>query len=318
MTNQILRPSYIDHYTKCSSFEKGGRLVLGTSGIGGAWGPVNAQESVDVVLFALENGISTLDTAPSYVDAELFVGQALRQWSKEIPFISTKVGRLRGEHAHDCKVDYSSETMKKSVHNSLKVLGVSQIDLLFLHEPHLVPVNQIPQIIETLFSFKEEGFVKYLGIGGNPITSFYPFIKKKYFDVVSGFLKLNASNLDACKKDLPLLKKEGIAYYAASPLHFGLLGDQFEYYLSNGPDGHGVSKKDIANAIKVKALADKYGISLPSMAQRYLFSIAEADRVVVGAKNLNQITSTLKDWQTGKLDENIFEEISSMVFDAEY
>ena len=187
MSIQIHLPSYISDYTACQAFDHGGRLVLGTSGIGGAWGEVNPTESIDTILYALNNGISAIDTAPSYVDAEKFVGQALKLWKGDTPFISTKVGRLRGEHAHDCKVDYSPETMRRSVYNSLEVLGLSHIDLLFLHEPQLAPVENLQEIVDTLMSLKEEGVVKYLGIGGNPIEAFLPLITKGYFKAVRAF-----------------------------------------------------------------------------------------------------------------------------------
>lgn len=53
----------------------GSRLVYGTSGIGGVWGPVDEQESIDCVLYALENGITSFDTSPSYGNAEFFLGK---------------------------------------------------------------------------------------------------------------------------------------------------------------------------------------------------------------------------------------------------
>jgi aryl-alcohol dehydrogenase-like predicted oxidoreductase len=73
---------------------KGSRLVYGTSGLGGVWGVVDPGESVDCLLYAFENGITTVDTSPSYSNSETYVGQALRRWTGTSPFISTKVGRL--------------------------------------------------------------------------------------------------------------------------------------------------------------------------------------------------------------------------------
>ena len=34
-------------------------LVLGAAGLGGVWGPIDPEESVDTILYALENGIIT-------------------------------------------------------------------------------------------------------------------------------------------------------------------------------------------------------------------------------------------------------------------
>lgn len=308
-----MKPTYIKDYSKSAAFNNESRLVYGTSGIGGVWGPVNESESIDALLFALENGISVLDTAPSYANSEMYVGKALRLWKGKKPFISTKIGRLRGDDAFDVKLDYSPEAMKRSLSNSLETLGLDAIDLLFLHEPQLVPLEKIDEILDTLKGFKAEGLVKNVGVGGNPSEAFKPFITKNNFDVVSGFLKMDACNLSAFNGEIQHYKKEGIAYYAASALHFALLGNRFEQYKKEGIDGEWITQTDLNNAIKVKAIADKVEMPLATLAQRYLFSIAEADRVVMGARNLTQIKATINDWNLGKLPEEIFNEITETI-----
>ncbi|WP_271783038.1 aldo/keto reductase [Aquimarina algiphila] len=308
------RPSYIENYEISDAFGGENRLVFGTSGLGGVWGKVEAQESVDTLLYAFENGISVLDTAPSYANAEKYVGEAIRQWKGKNPFVSTKIGRLKGNDAFEVKLDYSKDGMKKSLENSLETLNTS-IDLLFLHEPQLVPLDQIEDVIETLLEFKSQGLVKELGVGGNPNSTFMPYVKKKYFTVVSGFLKMDACNLSVFDGEIQQYKKEGIAYYAASALHFSLLGNRFKKYQNDGADGEWITESDLLNARKVKAIADKQEMSLATLAQRYLFSIKEADRVVMGAKNLTQIKSTIHDWKLGKLDQETFEEVSKVILD---
>lgn len=284
-------------------------MVYGTSGLGGVWGKVAAGESVDALLYAFENGISVLDTAPSYANAEQYVGQALRQWKGEKPFVSTKIGRLKGADAFEVKLDYSKESMKRSLEDSLETLGVETIDLLFLHEPQLVPANQIENAIQTSLDFKAQGLVKQLGVGGNPNETFMPFVKKEYFDVVSGFLRMDACNLSVFDGEIQSYRKKGIAYYAASALHFSLLGSRYEQYQNDGADGEWIFQSDLDNAKKVKAIADHHDMPLATLAQRFLFSIKEADRVVMGARNMDQIKATLADWKQGKLPKEIFDEV---------
>ena len=60
------RPSYIDDYKIAKAFKGANRLVFGTAGIGGVWGKVNQQDSIDALLYAFEQGIIVLDTAASY------------------------------------------------------------------------------------------------------------------------------------------------------------------------------------------------------------------------------------------------------------
>jgi predicted aldo/keto reductase-like oxidoreductase len=52
---------------------------------------------------------------------------------------------------------------------------------------------------------------------------------------------------------------------------------------------------------------------LPTLAQRYLFSMEEATRVVMGARNMSQIQNTFQDWQQGGLSETIFNEITNVL-----
>lgn len=307
------KPTFIDDYKISVAFGGTSRLVYGTSGLGGVWGKVNPEESVDALLYAFENGISVLDTAPSYANSELYVGKALKQWKGEKPFVSTKVGRLKGADAFEVRLDYSKDGMRRSIENSLKILGLENVDLLFLHEPQLVPAEQIEEAIQTLLDFKSEGLTKRTGVGGNPNDTFLPYVKKEYFDVVSGFLRMDACNLSAFNGEIQKYQAEGIAYYAASALHFSLLGNRFEKYLQEGVDGKWITETDVANAQQVKAIADKYDLPLPTLAQRYLFSIKEADRVVMGARTLKQIQATIKDWNQGKLPEDIFNEVTEAI-----
>jgi len=281
--------------------------------LGGVWGKVAQTESIDALLYAFEHGISVLDTAPSYASAEYYVGMALREWNGAKPFVSTKIGRLKGKDAFETKLDYSKDGLKRSLDNSLKTLGLDKIDLLFLHEPQLVPIDNIEEILNTLKGFKSEGLIDAIGVGGNPSTAFMPYVTKDNFDVVSGFLHMDACNLSAFNGEIQRYQKEGIAYYAASALHFSLLGNRFEKYKTEGVDGEWITALDLENAVRVKQVADTYNMSLATLSQRYLFSIKEADRVVMGARTPAQIKATVDDWNAGKLPEAIFNEVTDCI-----
>jgi len=310
----ISKPTYIkDDHTKSSFFNQQSRLVCGCSGLGGVWRPIAEKDALDIILFALENGVSVFDTAPSYNKSQEFLGKALKIWSGEKPIISTKVGRLQSEKADDCVVDYSTETMKKSIYESLEVIGVDHIDILFLHEPHLVPVHKMDEIMDCLNEFKKEGVVKMLGIGGNPTAAFYPHMIKKNFDVLSGFLKMDACNLSGFESDIPHIQREKIAYYAASGLHMGLLGRRLEQYAKERPNNEWITNKDVDIALQINQIAQKYDIPLSRLALRYLFSIKEADRIVVGPSKKEQIIDVLEAWNEGKLAESIFDEITETI-----
>ena len=290
------------------------RLALGTAGLGGIWGPVNLTESVDTLLDALENGVTVIDTAPAYADAETVVAEALRQWSgsgQPHPLVSTKIGRLRGETAEAGYYDFSDETLRRSLGNSLTLFRLAQLDLVFLHDPEAVAVADRPRVVESLHRLQADGLVRHIGFGGNPDPDWWPFLTKGLFTVVMGFNRLNAANLEALSEERPVYQQHNLTYYAASPLAMGLLGRRFAEFVQHPPDW--VSARDAATARRVNALSAHTGLSLPSLAHRYLFSMAEADRVVIGAGNSADLQTTLADYQAGPLPEALFNEITCII-----
>jgi aryl-alcohol dehydrogenase-like predicted oxidoreductase len=178
-----------------------------------------------------------------------------------------------------------------------------------------VPIENINQILETLLSFKDAGYTKMIGIGGNPSKSFEPYIDKKYFQVISSFTKMDACNLSAFEDILPKTILQHIKFYAASSLHFGLLGNRFDHFVAEGNSGYKeyISKKDIETSVLVNEYAAKNRMTLPELAQRYLFSIEEASRVVMGARKLRELTDTISCWKKGALPKTQFDKITQII-----
>ncbi|SMO71820.1 aldo/keto reductase [Solitalea koreensis] len=283
------------------------RCVLGTAGIGGVWGKVDPEESVKTILEALECGIGAIDTAPAYGNAEQFIGQALRQWRGSRPLISSKVGRLKGFTADQGRYDYSVDGMQRSVEQSLETLGVSSLDILFLHDPSQVEPETVSRVMETMLSFKEKGYAKMIGIGGNPPSWLTPYIKPEIVDVLMEFNKLNACSTVALRENLPFCLSNNIQYYAASPLYMGLLGSCYDTFTSNPPAW--LNGESIELARRLKALAEEQAIALPTLAHRLLISLPYDFKIVIGASNSVQLASTIQDFKSGPLSESFVNEI---------
>lgn len=282
-------------------------LVLGTAGLGGVWGTVDAEASVATILQALENGISAIDTAPAYGNAEFFVGSALSQWAGSKPLISTKVGRLKSHRADEAYYDYSSDGMKSSIENSLKTLGVSAIDLLFLHDPSAISAADIEDILQQMQEFKRQGYARRIGLGGNAPAWMEPYLNDNLFDVVMEYNKLNACCIDALHTTLPFYLDNGKEYYAASPLNMGLLGGNFHEFTTNPPDW--LDLKNIERAKEVNIIAGRHNMSLQMLAHRFLINIPYPFKTVIGAANQQQLTDTLLAFRAGRLPTVISQEI---------
>ncbi|MBC9909418.1 aldo/keto reductase [Chitinophaga varians] len=283
------------------------RIVLGTAGLGGVWGRVDRSAAVCTILTALENGITAIDTAPAYGNAEEIVGAALQQWKGPMPVISTKAGRLRSYAADKAYYDYAAAGIMNSVHQSLKTLGVPAVDVLFLHDPEAVPEQDGDQVIAVLLLLKQQGLVKKIGLGGNIPLWMEAYITTGVFDVIMEFNRLNACNIAALKDRLPLCHASGIDYYAASPLNMGLLGRNFQAWQQHPPQWLGNDR--IAVAQRLQLIATKYHLPLSVLAHRFLLTIPREFSIVIGASCVTELEESLSAFGEGPLPEPIYQEI---------
>jgi len=283
------------------------KLVLGTAGLGGIWREVDAQESIMTVFSALKQGITAIDTAPAYGDAERLVGTALGQWSGKRPLISTKVGRLKGYKVDEAHYDYTSDGMKRSIETSLRTLNVANVDILFLHDPAAIPRSNIEQVLKLMELFMHQGYTKRIGLGGNTPEWFKPYFKSYQFDVIMEYNRLNACCIDALDTTIPICVERNREYYAASPLNMGLLGCNFSEFTNSPPNW--LDLKNITRAKKVNTIAEKYNIPLQELAHRFLLTIPSPFKIVIGAADEKQLTDTLNATKLGSLPWVIYNEI---------
>ncbi len=309
--NTPTRPTRLEKYSPSLTLDSRGladsRLALGLAGLGGAWGPVNVERSLETILHALERGIGAFDTAPSYQVAEKLLGQALNQWSGPQPIISTKVGRLPEKDPHEMRYDYSTQGIRDSVRRSLDILGVSKIDLLFLHEPHLVPLDERLRVVDELRQIQADGLTLRLGIAGGHGEDWNNLVESRTFDVAMLFRRIDPCMLNGIAEDIPRLRSAEMLTYGASPLHMGLLGSRYEEFVRERPSWAWGSQ--IERAIRLKIIADKNALTLPELAHRFTFSVAELDRVVIGASNQQELQSALDDFEAGPLPAELFAEV---------
>ena len=139
-------------------------LSLGTVQLGMNYGINNATGKPDVATsnailnLAVEKGINVLDTAGSYGDSELVIGNWLKSVSpKDRPFIVTKVAGFTPGTYPTVK-----EFLQKKVAMSKQRLGVDQLDMLMIHnfDEYLRDQDNIRQAMEEL---KADGDIRFTG-----------------------------------------------------------------------------------------------------------------------------------------------------------
>lgn len=290
------------------------RLALGLAGLGGAWGPVDEGKSLEAILRALAEGVAVFDAAPAYVAAERLLGRALAQWQGARPVVSTKVGRLPGHDDNDLRFDYSFAGMRDSLRASLDVLQLDTVDLVFLHEPEFVPPADRARVAHALRQLQTDGMARRIGAGGASVHEWRPLLDAGALDVVLGFNRLNAVSFTALAEDLPPMRQRGAAYYAASPLAMGLLGSSQARWKQELPLW--LSTCTRVHVEQLHRLAATHGLTLPALAHRFLFGVAEADRVVLGACTAVELLDALASWRAGPLPPEVFESVVAITNDA--
>ncbi len=115
-----------------------GAMTLGTAQLGMEYGAVNFSgkpseaDAVGIVRQAIAHGVTTLDTARAYGDAERILGKALAgAWGSRASVI-TKLDPLADTPADASLADLRS-AIDRSVHASCTALGTTSLGTLLLH-----------------------------------------------------------------------------------------------------------------------------------------------------------------------------------------
>ena len=135
-------------------------LCLGTVQFGMKYGINNRQgqpsmnDSVEMIKYAVDNGVKYIDTARAYGDAELVIGEYNKIYGvpKDIKIIS----KLRPNIIEADTKDVNS-LIRDEFESSLKRMGVDKLNGYLLHTPEYI-YNQ--NILDALLNLKEEKMVE--------------------------------------------------------------------------------------------------------------------------------------------------------------
>jgi aryl-alcohol dehydrogenase-like predicted oxidoreductase len=137
-------------------------ISFGAWAIGGTWGPVDDEESMQALHAAVDAGTNFVDTADVYGDgrSERLVARLRRERRGETIFVATKAGRQLPKQTPE---GYSRENLNAWVDRSLRNLEMEAVDLLQLHCPH-PRVYDMPEVFGVLEDLVKDGKVRHYGI----------------------------------------------------------------------------------------------------------------------------------------------------------
>lgn len=141
------------------TIETYGRIGLGGEGILRTHA-LNAQAR-DVILAAIDNGISYFDSARVYSDSEVYYGEIWR----EFPETRTRIFQASKSASRD------REGALSDLESSFSRLGIDYLDLWQIHdvrtEEDLTLISSPGGALEAFIEAKSSGRVRYIGVTGH-------------------------------------------------------------------------------------------------------------------------------------------------------
>jgi len=262
---------------------------------------VAEERALSTIRAFFASPLNFIDTAASYGDgeSERRIGIVLRELGGLPPgfVLATKADR-------DLQTGiFTGAQMRRSVERSLRLLGLEQLQLVYLHDPEHISFEEAMQPggpVEVLQRCKEEGLIAHLGVAGGPIELMIRFVETGLFEAGISHNRFTLLNReagpfwDACAS-------RGVAAVNAAPYGSGLL--------AKGPGAYPrymygqASPELLRRAGKMEEACERYGLPLAAAALQFSLRDARITSTIVGITRPERLAETLKLAQQPILDE---------------
>jgi D-threo-aldose 1-dehydrogenase len=236
--------------------------------------------------------IKFVDTAASYGDGES---------ERRIGIVLREIGGLpqgfvlASKADRDLKTgDFSGDQMRRSVERSLRLLGMEQIQLMYLHDPEHITFEEAMVAggpVEVLQKCKEEGLIAHLGVAGGPLDLMARFVGTDLFEVA---ISHNRYTLLHSSADgfWDLCGRHGVAAVNAAPYGSGILakGPQMYPRYAYAP----ASERDIAKAKRIQEICSQYNVPLAAAALQFSLRDQRIAATIVGLTRPERIQQTVE------------------------
>jgi len=291
---------------------------LGTSGLiiseiaYGNWithgDQVEEQAAADCVRAALDEGITTFDTADVYAGgrAEEVLGRALHGVRRESLEIFTKVYWPMGSGRNDRGL--SRKHITESLHASLRRLQTDYVDLYQAHRyDHETPIEETMRAFDDLV---RAGKVLYVGVSewrAEEIAAALRVAGELGLDrIVSNQPQYNMLWRVIEPEVVPLCEKEGIGQIVFSPIAQGVLTGKYlpgaappADSRATDPTGSRFIRQWLEDGTlkavqRLRPLAGEAGLSLAQLAVAWTLQNENVSAAIVGATRPEQVRENVK------------------------
>lgn len=270
---------------------------------------VAKEQALTTIRSIFASPITFIDTAASYGDgeSERRIGTVLRELGGLPPgfVLSTKADRnLRtGE--------FSGTQMRRSVERSLRLLGLDQVQILYLHDPEHITFEQAMARggpVEALQRCQEEGLAAHIGVAGGPIDLMTRFVETDLFEVAISHNRYTLLNTEA-EPFWEVCMQHGVAAINAAPYGSGLL--------AKGPSAYPrymyekAPQQLLERARRLETICLRYEVPLAAAALQFSLRNPRIASTVVGISRPERLTETLT-LANYSLPEQLWAEISAI------
>lgn len=272
-------------------------------------------------------GVNILDVAQLYGAAEQVIGE-LKALDQDFTVDTKWLGGWPGGGWS------SKDNIINSANESFKKLGVvkgqKDIDVFYIHSPDVqTPVEETLAAVDEVY--KSGGFKRF-GLSNftpDQVREVLQITKEKGYVKPSVYQGSYAAVARRAEAELfPLLRDNGLAFYAYSPIAGGFLTkdrkfveDQQGRFAKDSMFGiyHKMYKADSFLAVldEWNRIANEQGVSKAELAYRWINYHSAlrpelGDAIIFGATKLSQVESTTQYLQNGPLKEGIAEQINRL------
>lgn len=293
------------------------KLGIGTATFGGLYSDMSFEAANEVVNVSLNSGINYFDTAPHYGlgKSEIYLGKALKKFSRENFVVSSKVGRLISTHNSGTSImrhetfDFSAKGIRQSIKESLERLELQKINMLLIHDPDNHSSQAIQEAYPVLESLREEGLVQSIGIGMNQNQVPIRFIEETDIDFILIAGRYTLLDQSAATELLPLAESKGVSIIAAGVFNSGVLANPelFPFY-----DYKQASKSVISRVQYLTDFFAKRGHSLQSAAIQFPLTHPAVKAIVVGCRTGQEVIANIENFNSS-ISKSVWEEFNSIL-----
>lgn len=268
-----------------------------------------AREAIHAAIAA---GMNYIDTAPGYGNSEEVLGKALADVDAPVIF-STKLGG-RPKPFEPKNKDH----LRQSVQESLRLLGVKQIDMLLIHEPDREGqydwwtdfVNAEGPVMEVLDELKAEGIIKYTGLGGTTVYELARLCDTGKFDVVLTAFNYSLLWREAEMAIIPAAVKHNMGIIAGSPLQQGALAVRYDAEVANGAGWMAPQRRAQFKALY--ALCDDLKLNVADLANRFVLSNPHIGSVLTGVRSAEEVAWNVAAADQGPLPADVLKRLDEI------